>query len=781
MAVFRFDVGHGLSINPHEMIPPMRELRPALVTPAFRKKLSDALEGIRAPRPITALRENPHRWWGVFLVAGSVLLTAVLIGGSAPLGLLGYAMLALALVGIGCGALGWWQRRTLAKTAPPGRFVYVLDLIDTRSGHFYVTDLTTLTQARVLAEHRGRQPGARLHLETAEGELSIPFADQRAADRALQALCAVRQQYRDAAEQQDDAVLAALDPFHELRESGSWDALCAPLASTPREPRFVLGMPVVPAVICVIAALLLAVPAWFGVDRMRDEAAFSGAKEANTVKAWDAYLSRPDPRHRYDVQWQLKPAAALLAARREGNPAAYRKFLQTYGDTFAAAEARTLLHENYESARSRVSAEHQGEAAAAQRGLFDWLEEHGGSQVEVRFSNESLGLTSFDAALQDALRKSGVPANLIDPITLHFTTDKLRGKEDGLLGALADGFAFYARSEVLQLHRAQRDAAEEAGQRPRLAVNWSAAPQVAPGTRPIVDRFDGSMYWPLVFQFELSLLLPGRTPFAERFEFEPAKFIPANGTDHYSWYARMIELAFDEATQRAGKTFFPQHIPPRRFEQVQVEKSPPRLILHNFATGFGISSQGYIATARHFTSEAQKYRVQLPGGPVEAELVRDDPENDLAILKLKQPLPGNLAIRASSNVRLGESVATLGYPQPTVQGVEPKFGRGEISSLSGLRDDPDQFQISVPVQPGNSGGPLVDLSGQVVGVIVAQLSGGQIVNYAEKSNQLLKLMEAIPELRPAAHGAEAGEARKVEDLADDLRRAVVLIKGYVVE
>jgi S1-C subfamily serine protease len=769
------------------MIPPARELRPALVTPAFRKKLCDALEGSRAPRPITALRENPHRWWGVFLAAGSVLLTALLIGGSAPLGLLGYAMLVLALVGIGCGALGWWQRRTLA---PPGRFVYVCDFIDTRSGRSYVTDLTTLMQARVLEEHLGRGLSARLHLQTAEGELSLPFGDRRAADRALQSLRAARQQYRAAAEQQDAAALAALDPFYELRASGEWDAVCAPLASKPQEPRFVLGMPLAPAAICGITALLLAVPAWFGIGRMRDEAAFSYAKAVNTVKAWDAYLNRPDPRHRYDVQLRLKPAAALLAAEREGNPAALRKFLHTYGDTLAAAEARALLHDKYERARSRVSAEHKGEAAEALRGLLDWLEEHGGAQVEVCFQNDSLGLASFDALLDDTLRKSGAPANLIDPIAPVFTPTHLRANENQLLGALADGLASYATTDVLQLQRGERGSTDEAGLRPRLAVNWSAAPQLAPGTRPIVDQRRGSVYWPLLFHFELDLLVPGRAPFAERFDFEPAKFIPAVPTEHYSLYLRMIELAFDEATQRAGQTFFPQRVPGRRYareesgmpgSKVAVAQKGTRELLRGSATGFAISPLGYIATARHFTSEARKYRVELPGGPAEAALVRDDPENDLAILELNEPLPGVLAIRASSSVRLGESVATLGYPQILVQGVEPKFGRGEISSLSGLRDDPRHFQISVPVQPGNSGGPLVDLSGQVIGVIVARLNGGQIVNYAVKSNQLLKLMEAIPELRPAAIGAAAGESRKLEDVVDDLRRAVVLIKGYVVE
>jgi S1-C subfamily serine protease len=761
----------------------VRELRPALVTTAFRKRLGEALAGHRAPRPVTALRENPHRWWGVFLAVGSVLLVALLIGGSAPLGLPGYAVLALALLGLGCGALGWWQRRTFEKTAPPGRFVYALDVIDTRSGRCYVTDLTMLTQARVLEQHLGR-PGAQLHLETAEGELSLPFADRRAAERALQALCAARQQYRDAAEQQDDATLAALDPFHELRAGGAWDAICAPLASTPREVRFVLGMPVVPAVICAGAALLLAVPAWFGIDRMRDDAAFSRAQAANTVKEWDAYLKRPDPRRQYDVQLRLKPAAALLAARRQGNPAALHKFLETYGSSLAAAEARTLLHDPYERARSQVSAEHHGKAAEPLRGLFTWLEEHDGPQVEVRLTNDSLGLAAFDAALQDVLRKNGAPANAIDPITPMFKPDNLRRSEDLLLGALADGLTSYARNDLLLLQRGGPGAEDGAAPRPRLAVNWSAAPLTGPAARPIVDRIGGAIYWPLVFRFELTLLVPGQAPFAERFDFEPAKFIPEFPTDHYSLYLRMIELAFDEATQRAALAFFPQHVPKRVYDRPEPAPAPahaPRLL--GSATGFAISPLGYIATARHFTIEAQKYQVQLPGGPVEAELVRDDAENDLAILKLKQPLPGALAIRASSSVRLGESVATLGYPRITVQGMEPKFGRGDISSLSGMRDDPSQFQISVPVQPGNSGGPLVDLSGQVVGVIVSRLTAGQAqtVNYAVKSDHLLKLMEAIPELRPAAHGAAAGEPRKLEDMIADLRRSVFLLIGYTVE
>jgi S1-C subfamily serine protease len=70
---------------------------------------------------------------------------------------------------------------------------------------------------------------------------------------------------------------------------------------------------------------------------------------------------------------------------------------------------------------------------------------------------------------------------------------------------------------------------------------------------------------------------------------------------------------------------------------------------------------------------------------------------------------------------LGNSVATVGFPNIEMQGFAPKFAKGEIASLSGIQDDPCYFQISVPVQPGNSGGALVDERGNVVGVVSAKL------------------------------------------------------------
>ena len=108
-------------------------------------------------------------------------------------------------------------------------------------------------------------------------------------------------------------------------------------------------------------------------------------------------------------------------------------------------------------------------------------------------------------------------------------------------------------------------------------------------------------------------------------------------------------------------------------------------------------------------------------------------------------------------LNLDQAVFTIGFPDIKLQGTEPKYTDGKISSSSGIQDDPNQFQISVPVQPGNSGGPLVDFSGEVRGVIVARLneiaalrSTGtlpQNVNYAIKSSVLRQFLSQFPYLQ----------------------------------
>lgn len=167
-------------------------------------------------------------------------------------------------------------------------------------------------------------------------------------------------------------------------------------------------------------------------------------------------------------------------------------------------------------------------------------------------------------------------------------------------------------------------------------------------------------------------------------------------------------------------------------------------------TGFFITENGYLVTNFHVISNFDTFQVRDHRGNIyPARFIQKDAANDLAILKVEGKFSA-LPIARSDSVRLAENVFTLGYPNTRMQGVSVKFTEGTISSLSGILDEPNSFQVSVPVQPGNSGGPLFNREGMVIGVVVAKLdaltsirSGTGIpeaVNYAIKSNYLIELV-----------------------------------------
>ncbi|HZL35230.1 MAG TPA: trypsin-like peptidase domain-containing protein, partial [Tepidisphaeraceae bacterium] len=117
----------------------------------------------------------------------------------------------------------------------------------------------------------------------------------------------------------------------------------------------------------------------------------------------------------------------------------------------------------------------------------------------------------------------------------------------------------------------------------------------------------------------------------------------------------------------------------------------------------------------------------------------------------------------------------------------PKLAKGEIASLSGAGDDPRYFQISVPVQPGNSGGALVDERGNVIGIVSAKLDAAvaltasgalpENVNYAVKSSLLLSFLESVPDV--AAKLKEPVMAdRKFEEVVRSAQDAAVLVLVY---
>jgi len=146
-----------------------------------------------------------------------------------------------------------------------------------------------------------------------------------------------------------------------------------------------------------------------------------------------------------------------------------------------------------------------------------------------------------------------------------------------------------------------------------------------------------------------------------------------------------------------------------------------------------------------------------------------------------------LPVAASRAVKLGGTVATVGFPDIGLQGFSPKLAKGEIASLSGAQDDARYFQISVPVQPGNSGGALVDAHGNVVGIVAAKLSARaaldatgalpENVNYAVKSSFLLSFLESVPAVSAKLKAPNTKE-EKFEDVVKSAQDAAVLVLVY---
>jgi hypothetical protein len=178
-----------------------------------------------------------------------------------------------------------------------------------------------------------------------------------------------------------------------------------------------------------------------------------------------------------------------------------------------------------------------------------------------------------------------------------------------------------------------------------------------------------------------------------------------------------------------------------------------------FATGSGffISQDGYFATNYHVIAEAKHISIRTYDGQMmPAKLIKIDQKNDLAILKVHKRTKG-IPIEDSSLVKRGASLVAIGFPHINIQGLEPKVTEGIISSLKGVKDDPRFFQISAAVQSGNSGGPLLDSSGNLIGIVSAKLGADLIlketgdltqnVNYAVKSKYLLLLAYSIPKLK----------------------------------
>lgn len=158
--------------------------------------------------------------------------------------------------------------------------------------------------------------------------------------------------------------------------------------------------------------------------------------------------------------------------------------------------------------------------------------------------------------------------------------------------------------------------------------------------------------------------------------------------------------------------------------------------------------------------------------------------NDIAILKVDDVNTG-IALNISDEMKLGKKVFALGYPHPDLQGSDVKFTTGTISSLTGIDNSPRYFQISAPLQSGNSGGPLFDEKGNLVGMVAAKLDSlvtleltgdlPQNVNYAIKADYLEPVLKTVQGLEV---GKEKTKDVNLLELIEKLKQSAVMIKVY---
>jgi len=242
----------------------------------------------------------------------------------------------------------------------------------------------------------------------------------------------------------------------------------------------------------------------------------------------------------------------------------------------------------------------------------------------------------------------------------------------------------------------------------------------------------------------------------------------------------------------SGATFLLKLYP--KLDPIKTEKSKGNSLVSS-GSGFFISNDGYIATNAHVVKDGVVYEVTVNTDSYvsikyNAKAILIDEINDVAILKIEDKnfiSLNKIPYSIETSTKVGEEVFTIGYPLSNVMGNNYKVSSGIINANTGILDDIRFIQISTPIQAGNSGGPLFNKKGNIVGLTTAKLNEDSIgqkvenVNYAIKANYLITLSNMLPNLNlninkqlPLTDARQVG----LEDLVKTLKNYVCLIRVF---
>lgn len=261
------------------------------------------------------------------------------------------------------------------------------------------------------------------------------------------------------------------------------------------------------------------------------------------------------------------------------------------------------------------------------------------------------------------------------------------------------------------------------------------------------------------------------SPGARRFVDSASKLLTAQQIEQGRNLAQSCKASnfkqCEEPTQIVG-------VPPS--QQTESKKSS--------GTGFYVSNDGYLITNRHVIESCEKLNaIDESGKRIPLRIVRVLQSDDLALLKANI-VPSSFAVfRETAKINQGETVVAYGYPLAGLLASGGNVSTGLVTALAGVRDDARQMQISAPVQSGNSGGPLVDSKGSVIGVIVSKLDAiavaritsdiPQNINFAIKSSSVINLLD-MSSVKYRSNKLQRDLS--VETLAGQMRRYTVKIE-----
>lgn len=173
----------------------------------------------------------------------------------------------------------------------------------------------------------------------------------------------------------------------------------------------------------------------------------------------------------------------------------------------------------------------------------------------------------------------------------------------------------------------------------------------------------------------------------------------------------------------------PPPTPPNSQARAGTGTSSGSRVIGGQGTGFFVNDKGVLITADHVIDDAATIKViDANGNEWSAKVLQRASSIDLAVLQIDGVPPGAIAFADSSQLGLGQPIFTVGFPLANELGNSPKYTDGTVSSTKGPADDAQAFQISIPVQHGNSGGPIADQLGRVVGVVSFGLRGTSVEN-----------------------------------------------------